>query len=203
MQLNNLLNKFSLSGQKILTAILITFVLTGCGGTRAQPAQKNIQPIQLVEKKASQNIPVQILNYSLIKSPEKIPLGGGSEIKIENNKVSNKQKFLGPPDEWASAKPGNQFVVISLNIVAQNEKEWNEVVTSAQLVDQIGNSKYADLWYFNDAFRRINLLTFGLLDFNPGQQTKIAFHMNDPLPPKISLKIQNKEIVFLEDIQKN
>jgi hypothetical protein len=98
------------------------------------------------------------------------------------------------------AKDVHQLVVLSVNIATQNEREWIEIVTSAQLVEQNGNSKYADLWYFNGAFRPCTLLTFGLSGFNPGQQTKLAFHMLDPLPPKLKVKIQNREMGFLEDM---
>mgnify|MGYP000954005176 CR=1 FL=1 len=41
-----------------------------------------------------------------------------------------------------------------------------------------------------------------LSGFNPEPQTKLAFHMKDPLPPKLKIIIQNKELGLLEDMVK-
>ena len=199
MKQNGFMKEFRINANNLLSAFLIAVLLTGCGGTQTQPTQKNTQPTQTKKTSTSQDIPVQILEYSLIKSTEKLPFGG-QQFQITNNKISNNQQVLGPPDNEVWAKDGHQFVVLSVNIDTQNEREWINIVTSAQLVDQDGKSKYANLWYFNGAFRPYTLLTFGLSGFNPGQQTKLAFHMQDPLPPKLKVKIQNREIGFLEDM---
>ena len=199
MRHNNFMNELSINTYYFLSAFLIAILLAGCGGTQTQAVQKNVQPTQINKTSASQDISVQVLEYALIKSIEKLPFGG-QQFQITNNKISNNQQVLGPPDNEVWAKDGHQFVVLSVNIATQNEREWIEIVTSAQLVEQNGKSKYADLWYFNGAFRPRTLLTFGLSGFNPGQQTKLAFHMQDPLPPKLKVKIQNREMGFLEDM---
>ena len=182
----------------VLSTSIFSFLLIGCGGTQKQTAQSP-QPAQTQKTYNSVNNNVQILGYSLIKRTEKIPYGGG-KFQIINNKISNTEQVLGPPETEAWAREGNQFVVLSVNINVQQEQEWIRILTSAQLVDQSGKSKYMDLWYFNGAYRPRTLLTWGLSGFNPGPHTKLVFQMKDPLPPKLKVKIQNKEMGFLEDM---
>ena len=196
------MSKFAGNASRLLSAllavILIAVLSIGCAGTNTQPAQGNQQPAQ-ENKQSTSNSPVQITGYTLVKSPEKMPYGGG-QFQIKNNKISNVQQVLGPPDNQVWAKAGHQFVVLSVNIAAKNEKKWIKTVRSAQLVEENGNSKYMDLWYFNGGYRPSHLLGWGLSGFNPGPQTKLAFHMQDPLPPKLKVKILDKELGFLEDM---
>ena len=194
MKQNNFLNREVSTIIHFLLLVLIAIVFIGCGTRQTQPAQsqKNI---------SSMSSPVEIIGYSLIKSNEKLPYRN-AVLQITNNRVTNNDELLGPPNNFASAKDGHQFVVIAVNIATTNKKKWIDTVASAQLVDQNGKAKFLDLWYINGAFRPRQFFPSNLSGFNPDRQTKIAFHMEDPLPPKLKLIIQNKDLGFLDDMAK-
>lgn len=194
MKQNNFLNREVSTIIHFLLLVLIAIVFIGCGARQTPPAQSK-------NNISSMSTPVEIIGYSLIKSNEKLPYRSAL-LQITNNRITNNDDLLGPPNNSASAKDGHQFVVIAVNIATKNKKKWIDTVASAQLVDQNGKVNYLELWYINGAFRPRQFFPDNLSGFNPDQQTKLAFYMEDPLPPKLKLIIQNRDLGFLEDIAK-
>lgn len=195
MKQNSFLKREFTTVIHFLLIVLIAIVFIGCGARQTQPTQSQTN---FQNNKTS----VEITGYSLLKPNEGLPYRHVA-FQITNNKITNNDEVLGPPNNTARAKEGHQIVVLSVKIATTNERKWTEAVTSAQLVDQNGNATSMDLIYIKGAFRPRQIFAFDLSGFNPSQQTKIAFQMEDPLPPQLKLKILNRDMGFLEDMAKN
>ncbi len=126
---------------------------------------------------------------------EKLPMGT-TKVQIKHNKIDPKEIF-GPPVDEAWATEGNVFLIFWVEINADSDKKRLELVRSAYLVDAEGNKYELDLWYFNEAYRVTHFIS-AAEGLGVGSETRLGFHILDPLPEGIKLMSDQLEVAFLK-----
>ena len=199
-----MLNSIRIGVNKWLVVNVLVFLLlialTGCQTSKKEPpparfTKKTAPPARLTKKPEP---PARLLVKSVTLTRDKVPMGG-AEFTITNNRV-NPDELFGPPDTEAWPKEGHIFLIISVNIETDSADKWVDLVRSTHLVGSKGSKHFLGLWYYKDAYRTSNALTFGRRSISPVPSTSLIYHLPDPLPADLKMIAGGKEVADISSL---
>jgi hypothetical protein len=166
-----------------MLAIIFPFIFTGCQKSEMNVAFENI---------ASDNT-IAVTKVQATKA--KLPMGN-TQFNITNNTIDNNELF-GPPVTEAWAKEGHVLLIFWVKIEVDSDKEWLDLVRSVYLVDAQEVKYNLDLWYFKEAYRVTHFME-SAEGLGLGSETRLGFHIKDPLPSGLKLKVDQREVALIK-----
>jgi SH3-like domain-containing protein len=129
-------------------------------------------------------------------SNEKIPIGT-MQFSITRGNVDKNELFSGPPVDQTWPKDGFTFVMVQIAIGASTEKQWLDLVQTAELRDNNGGKHPVSLWYFRNAYR-MTMFMNQAAGLGVGPETRLMFNIKQPLPSNLRLFVDKQEVATLQ-----